>query len=170
MLDRFIGLRRSCCNGGRSKTRFIRENSTRHPFLDSHFDRCSCETSHGCSPCKSTRKDRFQGWKQLVQMQGNDRDSRKDIGSSHKRNHFFRDFGNPVNPSKDDGRNHQSNHYTSHFWSCSKTGLKGSRNGINLGHGSDPKEGYQHSCNRKENSQWSPLLSHPVKNVVHRTT
>ena len=85
-------------------------------------------------------------------MQGDDHDSRKDIGSSHKRNHFFRNFWNPVNPTKDDGRNHQSNHYASHFWSRSKTRLEGSRNGIDLGHGSDPKESHQNTCNRKENS------------------
>ena len=59
-----------------------------------------------CSPVKAPENTDFKAGSNWIEMQGNDRDSRKDIGSSHKREPLFRDFGNPVNSTKDDGRNH----------------------------------------------------------------
>ena len=44
LLDRLICLSCSRCNGSRTKTRFVREDSPRHTILDSHPNTGTCKT------------------------------------------------------------------------------------------------------------------------------
>ena len=75
-----------------------------------------------------------------------------------------------MNSPKYDSRNDSCNDQTSDLRGKLKTSLQSARNGIHLGHGSNPKESHQDTCQGKEDGKGTPFFPHPMENVVHRTT
>ena len=156
-------------NRSRTKTRLVREKSTRYAITHCKHNATTCEATSNSILCKCIFKDILNSSAHILIVYNKNSHTTYNVYHSHKRHKHLAHTSQPFNTTKGNNTNKHRHHGTSNVWRNTKVFGKKHRHRVCLVHITNAK-GCSHGCNTEEYSQrlhFKTLFKHHHRATNH---